>query len=208
MFSRLKPLSVTVRGETAGALSSFGSKLERRADDMHVQSVGGRPAHICYSPVNRHLHSFPVESDAADNADIQLKPRPLVLSHDGIRFGCSFDGDKGCGSGFLAFTDSDNGGIEGLFQEPNSPSANPNPYKSEKNHCPLCPAIPKDDVGKLVRLFIAIFGSTQNMFGFGWVSWAGDRWRYKIWYIGGFFAGVSLSGFWPYFWMVNVFLSM
>jgi len=100
------------------------------------------------------------------------------------------------------------GGVQGSIDEPNRPRANTQSQYASRDHCPLCPAIPKNDVWVLLRIFITVFGATSIMFGAGFVSWEGDRWLNWRWLYGGLFGGLLVSGLWLYFWLGFIFLSL
>lgn len=97
--------------------------------------------------------------------------------------------------------------VEGFFEQPNRPSTNSQSQHASANHCPLCPSIPQNDVGVLLRIFITIFGATAIMFCAGFVSWGGNRWLDWRWLYGGLVGGLFLSGVWLYFWIIFIFLS-
>lgn len=98
--------------------------------------------------------------------------------------------------------------FEGSLQQADGPNADKERPQSSKRHCPLCPAIPKNDAGYLLRLILGIWGAAIIMFGAGFVSWEGDRWLDWRWLYGGLSGGLLLSGLWLYFWLGFIFLSL
>jgi len=98
--------------------------------------------------------------------------------------------------------------LQRISEQPNRPSAHTERKEAENSHCPLCPPVPKNDVGVLIRIFIDIGGGALIMFDAGFVSWEGDRWLNWRWLYGGLVGGLLLSAGWVAFWMANVFLSI
>lgn len=115
-----------------------------------------------------------------------------------------FGGSYGVISGPYRLTSS----LEGCPQKPHGPSAHAEGKKAKNHHCPLCPPVPKNDAGVLVRLFTAIGGAASIMFVAGFVSWGNDRWLSRWWLYGGLIGGLLLSGLWLYFWLGFIFLSV
>lgn len=207
-----------------GDSTAISALIHKRVDFFCIKSSPKKHLHII-NDVNRR--AFPPVHDAyfcsevwenkpiasvavpeVQRFDSKIKPWSAFCTHYCVGFRSRISGENSGFAPSLSFLNGPFGGFERGAKEPHRPPAETESPKASDRHCPLCPAVPKDDFGKIGLLGTAILGSVAIMFGSGWASWGIRRIPGRLRIYGGLFGGLFFAGLWLCYWLANVFLSI